>query len=254
MAMMNNYHHSKMDGSWVYANITGPSPVPGHNTISTSTQHVRTFFDLSGQALSGAGAGDIIHFSRYTGKVVLVTNVASACYLTTREFTQLNNLMHLYGLHGLVILAFSCNQFGHSEPFENDEIVKCLRYVRPGPPFQALILLSLNVLDIDDDMNDVNVVRLQPSFQLFVKCDVNGSRTHRVFDFLKDRLPYPSDDTTMLVAESSEITWNPVKRNDITYNFEKFLIGRDGQPYRRYSYKTPPSRLHQDIKRLLGIE
>ncbi|KAI8488469.1 PREDICTED: glutathione peroxidase 2-like [Branchiostoma belcheri] len=228
MAMMNNYHHSKMDGSWVYANISGPGP-GHHNTISTSTPHVRTFFDLSAQALSGAGAGEIIHFSRYTGKVVLVTNVASACYLTSREFTQLNNLMHLYGIHGLVILAFCCNQFGHSEPFENDEIVKCLRYVRPGPPFQ-------------------------PSFQLFVKCDVNGSRTHRVFEFLKDRLPYPSDDTTMLVAESSDITWNPVKRNDITYNFEKFLIGRDGQPYRRYSYKTPPSRLHQDIKRLLGIQ
>jgi glutathione peroxidase len=39
------------------------------------------------------------------------------------------------------------------------------------------------------------------------------------------------------------IIWKPVKRSDISWNFEKFLISPEGTPIRRYSkaYQVLPA-------------
>ena len=39
----------------------------------------------------------------------------------------------------------------------------------------------------------------------------------------------------MSLGNPKFITWSPVKRSDIAWNFEKFLIGPDGAPVKRYS-------------------
>lgn len=71
------------------------------------------------------------------------------------------------------------------------------------------------------------------SFQMFEKVDVNGKDTHPLFAYLKKSLP------GML---GEKIKWN----------FNKFLVGRDGKPYKRFAPITKPEKLEEHIEKLLG--
>ncbi|KAF6132408.1 RAB15, member RAS oncogene family [Phyllostomus discolor] len=146
---------------------------------------------------------------------------------TTRDFTQLNELQCRYPRR-LVVLGFPCNQFGHQENCQNEEILNSLKYVRPGGGFQ-------------------------PTFTLVQKCEVNGQNEHPVFAYLKDKLPYPYDDPFSLMTDPKYIIWSPVRRSDVSWNFEKFLIGPEGEPFRRYSRTFPTINIEPDIKRLLKV-
>ncbi|ELK15096.1 Transforming protein RhoA [Pteropus alecto] len=123
--------------------------------------------------------------------------------------------------------AWSGAGFCILENTKNEEILNSLKYVRPGGGFE-------------------------PNFTLFEKCDVNGAQAHPLFTFLREALPAPSDDTTALMTDPKFIIWSPVCRNDIAWNFEKFLVGRDGVPVRRYSRRFPTIDIEPDIEALLS--
>ena len=112
------------------------------------------------------------------------------------------------------------------ENAKNEEILNSLKYVRPGGGFE-------------------------PNFTLFEKCEVNGKQAHPLFVFLREALPAPCDDATALMTDPKFITWSPVCRNDIAWNFEKFLVGPDGVPVRRYSRRFPTIDIEPDIEALL---
>lgn len=138
----------------------------------------------------------------------------------------MNALQSRFGTDQLAILGFPCNQFGHQENAKNEEILTCLRYLRPGNGFV-------------------------PDIEMFGKVEVNGANAHPVFQLLKDQLPLPSDDSLSLMGDPKAIIWSPVTRSDISWNFEKFLIGLDGTPYRRYSKKFETINLEAEIEKLL---
>ena len=48
-----------------------------------------------------------------------------------------------------------------------------------------------------------------------------------------------------------QIIWKPVKRSDIAWNFEKFLIGKDGNAVKRYSKSFQTIHISKDIETLL---
>ena len=58
------------------------------------------------------------------------------------------------------------------------------------------------------------------TFPMFAKVEVNGPQAHPVFQWLKSKLP----------------GWFGSK---VRWNFTKFLVGRDGQPIKRFA---PPTR------------
>ncbi|KAI5093681.1 glutathione peroxidase 1a, partial [Silurus meridionalis] len=145
---------------------------------------------------------------------------------TVRDYTQMNELHSKYSEKGLVVLGAPCNQFGHQENAKNEEILNYLKYVRPGNGFE-------------------------PLFQLLEKIDVNGKNAHPLFVFLKKNLPFPSDNPTALMTDPLFIIWSPVCRNDVSWNFEKFLIGPDGKPFKRYSRSFLTSDIEADIEELL---
>nr|XP_035150559.1 glutathione peroxidase 1-like [Callithrix jacchus] len=122
----------------------------------------------------------------------------------------MNELQRRLGPGGLVVLSFRCNQFGHQENARNEEIRNSLKYVRPGGGFE-------------------------PSFMLFEKWEVNGAESRPLFALLQEALPAPSDDATVLMTDPKLLTGSPVGRNTVVWNFEKFLVGPDGVPVRRYS-------------------
>lgn len=101
-----------------------------------------------------------------------------------------------------------------------------MKYVRPGNGFE-------------------------PYFQLLEKVDVNGKDAHPLYVYLKEKLPVPRDDAVSLMNDPKFLIWSPVCRSDISWNFEKFLIGADGEPYKRYSRNFLTIDLEEDIKKLL---
>lgn len=109
---------------------------------------------------------------------------------------------------------------------KNEEILNCLKYVRPGNGFE-------------------------PQFQLLEKVDVNGKDAHPLFVFLREKLPFPSDNSVALMTDPKCIIWSPVCRNDVSWNFEKFLISPEGEPFKRYSRNFLTSDIEADIKELL---
>lgn len=65
--------------------------------------------------------GEATTLADYTGKAVLVVNVASRCGLTP-QYEQLEELQKQYGDKGFTVLGFPCNQFMGQEPGSTDEI------------------------------------------------------------------------------------------------------------------------------------
>jgi glutathione peroxidase len=72
------------------------------------------------------------------------------------------------------------------------------------------------------------------TFLLSEKIEVNGKNTHPLFAYLKKTLP-------------SGFLGDAIK-----WNFTKFLIDRNGVPYKRYSPVTKPRAFEKDIEKLLN--
>lgn len=143
--------------------------------------------------------------------------------MTVQNYEENNELFQRYHSQGLEILGFPCAQFWNQEPGTNDEILNCLKYVRPGGGYS-------------------------PLFTIFEKTTVNGIGMNKVYDFLRARCGPPKMD---MIAHKF-VSWTPVAANDITWNFEKFLLDRKGNVYRRYTPQTNPLLLENDIMYLLN--
>ncbi|MDO5793269.1 MAG: glutathione peroxidase [Turicibacter sp.] len=70
------------------------------------------------------------------------------------------------------------------------------------------------------------------TFTMFEKIEVNGANAHPLYQFLKQEAKG---------LFGSEIKWN----------FTKFLIDRDGNVIKRYAPTVKPSKIAEDIKKLL---
>ena len=111
---------------------------------------MKTAYDFSAVDIDGHDQA----LSDYRGKVLLVVNVASKCGFTP-QYAGLQKLWETYRDRGLVILGFPCDQFGHQEPGDAEEIQRfCAR-----------------TYDV--------------TFPLFSKIEVNGPGAHPLYALLK---------------------------------------------------------------------
>jgi len=182
-----------------------------------------SFYEGQARSLSG----ELVSMSDYAGKVVLIENTASLWGTTSRDFLQMNELCEKFPGQ-LAVLAFPSNQFGHQENSDGVEILNALQNVRPGDGFV-------------------------PKAEMFDKVEVNGENENPLFTFLKKSLPEPTDAKGVILGNPRFITWSPVKRSDIAWNFEKFLIRPDGTPFKRYSRYFLTSDIEEDIKGLMDV-
>lgn len=135
----------------------------------------------------------------------------------------MNALQEQYA-NDLVVLGFPCNQFGQQEPGGTDvEILNGIRHVRPGNNFR-------------------------PNFTLFRKIEVNGIREHPLYTYLKKTCPATRD----FFAPSSKLDYSPFRVNDVRWNFEKFLIDRNGKPVKRYDASARLADMRADIEALIA--
>jgi glutathione peroxidase len=70
------------------------------------------------------------------------------------------------------------------------------------------------------------------TFPMFSKIEVNGDNAHPIYKYLKSEL-------------------KGIFGNRIKWNFTKFLIDKDGTPYKRFSPTTTPDKLRSYIEILL---
>jgi len=179
------------------------------------------FYQFSANLLNGSRTVD---FEEYRGKVVLVYNVATYWGLTKSSYSQINALADTFGGQEFAILGFPCNQFGLQEPGSGeDEIMNGIRYVRPGGGFE-------------------------PQMTLFEKTEVNGSGESEIFTFLKGGCQYTDSSFA-----GDLLFYSPLQVGDIHWNFEKFLIDKNGKPYTRYNPTlVTTGTLEDDINTLLA--
>ena len=102
--------------------------------------------------------GGEVSLADYAGQVVLIVNTASRCGFTP-QYTGLEALHRRYGVRGLKVLAFPCNQFGAQEPGDAAEIA-------------TFCSTSYDV-----------------TFPVFAKVDVNGPDAAPLFESLKAAAP-----------------------------------------------------------------
>lgn len=153
------------------------------------------------------GAGDAL--ANHAGKVLLVVNVASKCGLTP----QYEGLEKLYATHrdqGFEILGFPANDFGAQEPGSADEITEFCK------------------------------VNYGVTFPLFAKAPVSGDDKQPLYAALVAAAPTKQGPAEEFRARLKGFGLTPNQDPEVLWNFEKFLIGRDGEVVSRFAPGVTP--------------
>jgi glutathione peroxidase len=109
-----------------------------------------TLGDFTATSLDGRE----VALSDYAGQVVLVVNTASECGFTP-QYAGLQDLYDAYAERGFTVLGFPCDQFGHQEPGDEEQIASfCER-------------------------------NYGVTFPMFAKIDVNGAGAHPLYAWLR---------------------------------------------------------------------
>lgn len=159
----------------------------------------------------------------YAGKVVLVVNVASQCGLTP-QYEGLQRLFDTRRGDGLVVVGFPANDFGAQEPGNNETIARFCE-------------TSFGV-----------------DFPLAQKVAVTGPGRHPLYRELTRLQPQAIDPAGgAMRARLAGYGHQRADPSDVLWNFEKFLIGRDGCVTARFSPDVAPDHpvLVESIEREL---
>lgn len=146
----------------------------------------------------------------YAGKVLLVVNVASECGLT-KQYEGLEALYETWREQGFAVLGFPSNEFLGQEPGNNEEILAFCRGT------------------------------FGVQFPMFAKIEVNGEGRHPLYRQLIAAQPQAvAPQGSGFLERMSSKGRAPKQTGDILWNFEKFLIGRDGTVIQRFSPDMTP--------------
>lgn len=171
------------------------------------------------------GSGKEVKMRQYKGKVLLVVNTATQCGYTP-QYEELERLYRKYKTQGLEILDFPCNQFGEQAPGSYEEI------------------------------HSFCTGRYHITFPQMQKIEVNGANEHPLYKYLKRKKGFEGFDLNhpkgkrmdaMLRAKDPEYD----KKDDIKWNFTKFLINKNGRVVERYEPYESIDSIAKDIERLL---
>lgn len=145
--------------------------------------------------------GEQYPLETYAGQVLLVVNTATQCGFTP-QLEGLETLYQTYRDQGFTVLGFPCNQFGSQEPLA------------------------------DEDMAPTCQLNYGVTFPLHQKCEVSGTQTHPLYQWLKQEQ-------------------GGILTDDIKWNFTKFLIDRQGNVIKRYAPTTTPEQIRKEIEEVI---
>jgi glutathione peroxidase len=147
----------------------------------------------------------------YSGKVVLVVNVASKCGLTP-QYEGLESTFEKYKGQGFTVLGFPANEFAGQEPGTNEEI------------------------------QDFCQMKFGIKFPVLEKIVVKGPGQHPLYKALTESVPKAQNKADSgLEKKLQEKGLLSGKPGDIMWNFEKFLINRQCKIVARFAPDVEPN-------------
>jgi len=145
----------------------------------------------------------------YAGKVLLVVNVASKCGLTP-QYEGLEALHRRYRDRGFAVLGFPANDFAGQEPGTDAEIA-------------SFCTANFGV-----------------DFPMFSKIPVTGPDKHPLYAELISAAPDAAGDGESFRKRLRDGGIAATEAPEVLWNFEKFLIARDGSVVGRFVPTTAP--------------
>jgi glutathione peroxidase len=147
--------------------------------------------------------------AEHKGKVLLIVNVASKCGFTP-QYEALETLYERNHEKGFVVCGFPANDFGAQEPGSNEEI-------------QSFCRSNFGV-----------------KFPMYSKIAVTGVERHPLYNALVLSTPETKGDTSELRKHLVDFGVEPTAPPEVLWNFEKFLVGRDGKVVARFAPDIVP--------------
>lgn len=141
-------------------------------------------------------------------RVLLVVNVASKCGLTP-QYDALEKIHASFKDRGFSVLGFPANDFAGQEPGTDAEIDAFCR----------------STFGVD--------------FPMYSKIAVTGAEKHPLYRHLTGEKP-ETENRAGMETNLRKYGMEPNPAPEVVWNFEKFLIGRDGKVIRRFSPDTAP--------------
>jgi glutathione peroxidase len=158
-------------------------------------------YDIPVRRIDGSSAS----LGDYKGKVMLIVNVASKCGLTP-QYADLEKVYEDYRDRGLVVLGFPANEFAGQEPGTNGEI-------------QQFCQSKFGV-----------------QFPMFEKIVVKGEEQHPLYHKLIEQCPRAQAKPQSALRKTLDSHGlGPKNDTDIMWNFEKFLVNREGKVVARFA-------------------
>jgi glutathione peroxidase len=145
----------------------------------------------------------------YAGKVLLAVNVASKCGLTP-QYAALEETYRKYKDKGLVVLGFPANNFGAQEPGTEAEIT------------------------------DFCTTNFGVDFPMFAKISVKGEDQHPLYQKLTAEKPTKTYKDNSFKEKLKGYGIDTGEEHEVTWNFEKFLIAKDGTVAGRFAPDIAP--------------
>ncbi|MGP1466140.1 MAG: glutathione peroxidase [Porphyromonadaceae bacterium] len=168
--------------------------------------------------------GNDVSLSEYKGKVLMIVNTATGCGFTP-QYEVLEDMYKRLKADGLEILDVPCNQFGHQTPGSDEEI------------------------------SQFCTMKFGTDFPQFKKADVNGKNELPLYTWLKSQKGCESsfDEKIASVMEKlyNESNDEPRKKDDIQWNFTKFIINRQGEVVARFEANADMKQVEECISALL---
>ena len=167
--------------------------------------------------------GEDFDLSSLKGKVSLVVNTATGCGFTP-QYEAIEKLYEKYHDQGFEVLDFPCDQFGHQAPGSDEEI------------------------------HEFCTAKYKTQFDQFAKIDVNGENESKVFTILKEQQPNEEIKglkNKMSMRVIAKMSTTCTKKDDIVWNFTKFLVDKDGNAVKRYDPTFDPNEIEKDLVKIL---
>jgi glutathione peroxidase len=186
-----------------------------------NTKDMKTVYDFSLNDKSG----NEVSLSQYKGKVLLIVNTATGCGFTP-QYEDLEAMYHSLKDKGLEILDVPCNQFGHQAP------------------------------GTDAEIKEFCTLKFGADFPQFKKSDVNGANELPLYTWLKSQKPclggYDAKLAAVMEKLYNEANPEPRKKDDIQWNFTKFLINRNGDVFARFEPTVDMKEVKKQVEAALA--
>ncbi len=155
------------------------------------------------------------------GKVVMIVNTATKCGFTP-QYKELEAMYESYHEKGLEIIDIPCNQFANQAPQSDAEIT-------------SFCTLKYNT-----------------AFPQMKKAEVNGENELPLYTFLKQE----AEDKGLGTGKAKGLLKivskaYAKKKNDIKWNFTKFIIDREGDVVARFEPTTKMSDVEKFVESIL---